>query len=276
LPSPAELGALYSDDYTFKRPERDGSFSGMLASLEWRLFYLPGYRQRAKMLRLMTGFATGRLLEVGCGNGLFLDVLRTLGWQVEGVETSRNDVDYARGTLGLKVVHGSLDEVEQRRASFDLVVAVYVLEHIPSPSETLERIHGLLKPGGKVVLGLPMLDSLQSRLLGRRWSAITEAPRHVFVPTMQGARRLLERSGFRDVRIAPAPVIENAGHVALSILPSAATPGTRGKHDPIRALLRRLAGAALLVPGLAVAGLERLGQSDGLWSGTMFLAGEKR
>src|SRR5207247_10814971 len=92
----------------------------------WRCFYEPGYRSRLAILRRLTGLRGGRVLEVGCGSGLFLRFLREAGYTVEGVETSAPDAAYARNSLGLTVHEGALEDLLLERRGYDAVVMVYV------------------------------------------------------------------------------------------------------------------------------------------------------
>jgi len=276
LPTPERLLALYSSDYTFKpAPEEPEGLRRLLQTIEWRCFYEPGYRRRVALIRRLTGLRHGLVLEAGCGSGLFLRHLRKEGYTVEGVETSAADVAYARQRLGLTVFEGSLESLRLEPGCYDAVILIYVLEHIPDPAATLARIRTLLKPGGWAVLGLPVMDSGQARWLGARWSAVTEAPRHVAIPSVAGARRLLESAGFDNIRWAPSPLGENAGHIALSLLPAAATPrayaGTAGGHM----VARRAAGALLMLPSLVLAAVERLPGGSAATAGTMFFCGRR-
>jgi 2-polyprenyl-3-methyl-5-hydroxy-6-metoxy-1,4-benzoquinol methylase len=275
LPSPERLAALYSADYSFKPAPAHSAMRRLLQAIEWRCFYEPGYRRRLAILRRLTGLRSGRVLEVGCGSGLFLRFLREAGYAVEGVETSPSDAAYARESLGLTVYEGALEDVPLEREGYDAVVMVNVLEHIPDPAATVARIHSLLRPGGWVVLVLPVIDSGQARWLGARWSAVTEAPRHVAIPSAAGARRLLGTAGFGDIRWASSALAENAGHIVLSILPAAATPNSYGKAGGAGILVRRAAGALLMLPALALAALERRPGRSGATAGTMFFCGRK-
>jgi SAM-dependent methyltransferase len=275
LPSPGRLMALYSRDYTFKPGPERSALRRLLQAIEWRCFYEPGYRARVALIRRLTGLHRGLVLEAGCGSGLFLRHLRDMGYAVEGVETSKTDVMYARERMGLTVFEGALETLPLEGERYDAVIMVYVLEHIPDPASTLARIHALLKPGGWVVLGLPVMDSGQARWLGARWSAVTEAPRHVAIPSAAGATRLLEASGFEDIRWAPSPLGENAGHIALSLLPAAATPRSYGEAGGPGILARRAAGALLMLPSLLLAAVERLPGGPNARAGTMFFCGRR-
>mgnify|MGYP003694136209 CR=1 FL=1 len=119
------------------------------------------------------------------------------------------------------------------------------------------------------------MDSGQARWLGARWSAITEAPRHVAIPSVAGAKRLLELAGFEAIRWAPSPLGENAGHIVLSLLPAAATPRSYGETGGLALLARRAAGAFLMAPSLLLAGVERWPGGAEARAGTMFFCGRR-
>ncbi len=275
LPSPEYLASVYPSDYTFKLEPTRSALRRFLQTVEWRCFYAPGFLQRVALMRRLTGLHSGLVLEIGCGSGLFLRYLREWGYAVEGVETSKAEVRYARERFGLTISEGALETLPLEPGHYDAVVMVNVLEHILDPAATVARIHSLLKPGGWVVLVLPMIDSGQARWLGARWGAVTEAPRHVAIPSAAGARRLLGTAGFEDVRWAPSSLAENAGHIVLSLLPAAATPSSYGKASGAGMLVRRTAGALLMLPSLLLAAVERLPGGPDARAGTMFFCGRR-
>jgi SAM-dependent methyltransferase len=258
-PAPDAIAGLYPAQYTFKRSSAGTSrVRAALATLEWRLFYGPTYRRRVALFRALTGLHTGRVLEVGCGSGLLLTHFRDAGYDVEGVELSTDDAAYARKEFGLAVRAGSVESVALEPGRYDAVVMINVLEHILDPAAVLRHVHEILRPGGWVVAGLPVLDCIGARLLGARWGAVTEAPRHVSIPSHDGAVGLLRRAGFEDVHSTPSPLAERAGDLVLSLLASAATPMSYGRAGVVRAFAGRLAGAALMPPAMALALAEQL------------------
>jgi hypothetical protein len=95
-----------------------------------------------------------------------------------------------------------------------------------------------------------MIESWQSRLLRARWCAVTEAPRHLMVPSSDGVRRLLAEAGGRDFRAAPGSLIDNAGDIVLSLVPGASTPQSYGRSASLPRTLRRWLGAILVLPAL--------------------------
>lgn len=258
-PAADELAALYPERYTFNGVAGDRSLlRGLLASLERRLFYAPTYRRRVAIFRRLTGLRSGRLLEIGCGPGLLLAHFRDAGYDVEGVELSAADAAYGREHYGLPIRVGRVESMPLERDRYDAVVLINVLEHILEPATLVRRAHDVLRPGGWLVAGVPVVDSALARLLGARWGAVTEAPRHVSIPSSGGTVALLRRAGFTAVTSAPAPLAERAGGLVLSLLPSAATTVSYGRAAALRGVARRGAAALLMGPALALAALEQL------------------
>lgn len=276
LPSADALASFYPPGYTFKPANGAGApLRRIVGALEWHAFYAPICRGRLRALRRLTGLRAGRVLEVGCGSGFFLRYLAAAGYEVEGLELSEVDAEYARTCLAIPVAHGSLETSVLERERYDGIVLLHVLEHLPDPAGALRRLFGALRRGGWLVLGLPLVDSAQAKLLGARWYAVTEAPRHVMLPSLIGIRRLLEDTGFRDVRAAPAPLTENAGQIALSLLPGAATPLAYGRSRPLERLVRRSAAALLVLPALLLAWAERARWTGGAPAGSTIVCGRK-
>jgi len=274
MPLPETIPQLYPPDYTFKADNTGhGAARRVLKALEWGAFYRPIYLQRLGIFRRLTGLQSGLVLEVGCGSGLFLRLLAEAGYQVEGVDISKSDVAYANERLGLRVHQGSVEDLALPADRYDAVLLMSVLEHVPDPLQTVRRVLRILKPGGWIVLGLPMIESWQSRMLRARWCAVTEAPRHLMVPSAEGVRRLLADAGGRDFRAAPGSLIDNAGDIVLSLMPGVSTPHSYGRSASFLRTLRRWLGAVLVLPALGFAYAERLPHTPR--SGYMIFAARK-
>jgi SAM-dependent methyltransferase len=169
-----------------------------------------GLRMRTQAVHRAAGGRPGRLLDVGCATGVFLDGMRRLGWSVQGVEPSAYAAGYARRRFGLDVYEGLLEDAALPAASFDAITMWDVLEHVHEPRPVLAELARLLRPGGVLVLSLPNPDSLEARLLGRYWLG-WDLPRHlnVFPPTQLRAH--LARHGMPVERIRSF----TAGHAVM-------------------------------------------------------------
>src|SRR5262245_22180597 len=148
-PTVAAIGSFYPEDYIpFQRAIEDDP--------HWwkRLDRAYGRRRRCAAVHAAAG-RPGVLLDVGCATGIFLDGMRRLGWQVQGVEPTESAAQYARSRLGLEVFGGRLEEAGFADASFDAITLWDVLEHVHEPRVVLNELARLLRPGGLLVLSLP-------------------------------------------------------------------------------------------------------------------------
>lgn len=145
--------------------------------------------------------AGGRALDVGCGSGRLLKVLKDLGWEVFGLEPSGAAADKARELVGSRIAVGSVPGSSFCRGTFDFIVASHVLEHTVSPAQVLREIHDMLKDGGCLLLVVPNYASTASRIFGTDWYHL-DPPRHLFHFDPHTLRNYLSRSGFQIGRFA--------------------------------------------------------------------------
>ncbi|MFA6092494.1 MAG: class I SAM-dependent methyltransferase [Elusimicrobiota bacterium] len=138
----------------------------------------------------------GRLLEVGCANGFFLNAAR-MSYETLGVEPSRAARDYARGKLRLDVPAATMEEARFPDASMDVVAMIDVIEHLADPLSILREAARVIKPGGVLYLVTPDVESLSARILRSRWWGLRPAHIYYFSPRTLAA--MLEKAGFRVV-----------------------------------------------------------------------------
>lgn len=148
-------------------------------------------RRRIRFVeKFFRGQSRGKLLDIGCGEGSFLQTSNKLGWDGWGVETRP---DLAR-EQGLRVVE-TIEEASQY-APFDCITLWHVLEHFRSPVEEIERVSKLLSPRGKLFIAVPDWGSFQARLFGPRWLAL-DLPRHLFHFTERSLTQMLSANKLR-------------------------------------------------------------------------------
>ena len=197
---------------------------------------------RAVLERVERHAAPGPLLDLGCWVGFLLAEARERGWSpVVGVEPSAFASAYAREHLGLDVRTEGLLSADLPAVAFRAVVLGDVLEHLTDPAGALDRIAGLLAPGGVVVLVLPDAGSRLARAMGARWWSVI--PTHVQYFTRTSVRRLLERRGFALAHVSTAP-----------------------KAFTVRYYLERIGGYAPPVARALVAAARAAGVAERMWA----------
>lgn len=146
----------------------------------------------------------GSVLELGCAEGLFLQVLRARGYHAEGVEFDSGVAARAK-QAELKVFSGTLVEAQLPPVSFDLVYSKHVIEHLPDVRETLREIRRILKPEGVLLVATPNIECPLVRFF-KADSLDLDLPRHLNLWSCEGLRKQIESAGFEVLRISHDPV----------------------------------------------------------------------
>jgi SAM-dependent methyltransferase len=141
----------------------------------------------------------GRLLDFGCGVGGYVAKMAAAGWQAEGIDASPAAVEIGC-KAGLVLHAGTLPGTDLLPESYDVVTMWQALEHVPSPKATLAAARRILRPGGRLLVVLPRLDSMEARWFGDSWFGL-ELPRHLTHFTAATLRRHLESAGFEVLAV---------------------------------------------------------------------------
>jgi 2-polyprenyl-3-methyl-5-hydroxy-6-metoxy-1,4-benzoquinol methylase len=152
-----------------------------------------------KRCRSVESFAPkGRLLEVGCGTGNFLNEMHRRGWPVVGIEPNKYASHYVRDRFGLDVFTGTLEEFDPQPESFDVICAWDVVEHVPEPAKDILRMRHALKRNGLLVLSMPNLASFDRILFGEAWLG-WDLPRHLYLFPNKLFDRFIESNGMQII-----------------------------------------------------------------------------
>lgn len=151
-------------------------------------------RGDARLRRIELMRQPGRLLDIGCSLGYFVEAANARGWEASGVEISPYAAKEARA-LGLDVQTGILEDVGYSDGSFDCVTMWDVLEHVPDPTKHMLEVQRVLADGGLVVIGTPNLAHILFRIKRERWRHLK--PReHIFYFRESSIAQLLRKTGF--------------------------------------------------------------------------------
>jgi SAM-dependent methyltransferase len=203
----ADCGFLYR--HPGIRPERLGD---LYATGKYAKFLAGEYAQQRIRRYEVTMNAFGplfeaghgrRLLDFGCGNGLFLDLAHQRGFECYGVDLAADAIDAARQKpSGTHAHHGSPADVPEIAAGgFDVITMWSVLAHLAQPIEDLTMLRGLLAPDGVLLILTVNAGSLALKRRRERWGGFT--PNHLLFSSPETLPLLLGRAGFAAVAMPP-------------------------------------------------------------------------
>ena len=176
-PFPQELQPHYADYY--------GSRHGITARI--------CTNRRIALVTKMAGPGAGRrLLDVGCGDGMFLQAARAHGWDVAGTELNPEPARQS----GLDV-YNSLDECASK-GPFGCITLWHSLEHMADPRDVMEKVRRLVADDGVVLIAVPDFEGLQSRAFRESWLHL-DVPRHLYHFTSDSMDRMLSQTLFTPV-----------------------------------------------------------------------------
>jgi 2-polyprenyl-3-methyl-5-hydroxy-6-metoxy-1,4-benzoquinol methylase len=157
-------------------------------------------RQKRMRIERMWKQGPGRLLDIGCGTGEFLDEMQHAGWEVMGLEPDAGARQQAR-ELGLDISESEA-LFSLPPASFDVITLWHVLEHVHRLDASLDAIARALRPGGFILVAVPNYTSADAEHYASFWAAY-DTPRHLYHFSPASMRRLWEAKQFEVRRVYP-------------------------------------------------------------------------
>lgn len=166
------------------------------------------WSDRLKKLRKFR--SGGKLLDVGCGEGAFLQLATKGGWEISGTEMSSYAAEYAADILGVDIFCGELPDAGYPDNSFEVVTLWHVLEHVTDPNNYLNEIYRILKPDGLLVVAVPNVNNLVMQIAYRIFKrqrmklfSKDEKEVHLYHFSPITVKAYLEKAGFNCLRISP-------------------------------------------------------------------------
>jgi SAM-dependent methyltransferase len=188
IPSPEQIASYYRPSTNPMGKRRRVGWAGGASEAT------PSYLRR---LKPVAAKRQGALLDVGFGSGSFLRAAHTMGYRVTGLDPnpSRFKPDFE-----CELREGLLRPGLFPGRSFDVVAAHHVLEHVDDLPQALRAVHGLLRPGGYLLVELPydmgsLIKRLKRVILRRGYTKFTRL-QHLRFFTTQSLQAALERTGF--------------------------------------------------------------------------------
>jgi 2-polyprenyl-3-methyl-5-hydroxy-6-metoxy-1,4-benzoquinol methylase len=190
-PLPEGLTEAYDEDY-------------------YKIWYEKQLDQRIKLwksrLKTVKKFCkSGKLLDVGTGDGLFLKVAKTANFNTYGTEISPAGVRAAKKLYNLDIHLTEIENADFEENSFDVITIWHVIEHVKKPLEIMKKLYKLSKPGAAVFVATPNLDKYLARIGYRLKSNkpypfySAEGEQHLFHFTESTLKMIIEKAGFNII-----------------------------------------------------------------------------
>jgi SAM-dependent methyltransferase len=246
-PTPAELEKYYPGNYWFT-PE-----SNAASQLEeiYRRFVLRDHVHFVERA-LQECEESGPVLDVGCGGGLFLGLLRERGIPGVGLDFSIDAARVAWTSNRVPAVCAKLSCAPFPPQSCAAVTMFHVLEHLHDPGCYLKAAHYLLQPDGRLIIQVPNAACWQFLLLGAAWNGV-DVPRHLYNFRPPDLDRLLASCGFEVLRRKYFSLRDNPAGLATSLAPGFDPMARRIRQmpeSPYERLVNDLLYFALVVASL--------------------------
>jgi 2-polyprenyl-3-methyl-5-hydroxy-6-metoxy-1,4-benzoquinol methylase len=145
----------------------------------------------------LNDMSPGKLLDVGCGNGIFLHRMHNLGWSVTGIDFDAKAIENAKKMYGgdLTFMNTDLSSARFPDNSFNAVTMSHVIEHVPDPVALLIEARRILKADGRLVITTPNIQSFGHEKFQDCWSGL-DAPRHLQVFSLASLQQCARKAGF--------------------------------------------------------------------------------
>ena len=224
-PTPEELRSYYPSNYWFA----PGTSAASRLEEAYRRLVLRDH-VRFVSQALAGSKARGPLLDVGCGGGLFLGMMRERGVKVVGLDFSREAAAVAWSRQQAPAMVADFERAPLREGGFGAITMFHVVEHLYDPAAYFAVARSLLAPDGRLIVQVPNAASGQARMLGHRWNGF-DVPRHLNNFRDRDLETVLSRSGFEVVRRKYFSLRDNPAGLASSLAP---------EWDPMARRIRRV------------------------------------
>ena len=181
----------YEDDYWATVKDPDGVERNFMNEWKRRV------EDKQNIYDLLMNIKPGKILDVGCGPGIFLSGLNK-AWECYGNDISKIALDHC-SKYG-KTINGELPKLDLNPDIFDVVSMQHVIEHLPNPIEYIDKIKFILKDQGIFIIATPDFDSACARRFKNEFRMLHDKG-HISLFTTYSLIKLLEDKEFEIIKI---------------------------------------------------------------------------
>lgn len=194
-PAENEIGRYYQSDKYISHAGSDKSELGTTYKIyDWVRNYSIG----SKLSTIKAYHKKGKLLDLGCGLGYFLNGAKQDGtFESIGADISQEAIDYVKKEFAIEVINeDSLNKIEDQ--SYDIITQWHVMEHVHKLEERMHLLKRILKPSGTMFIAVPISNSMDSKHYKAFWDGY-DVPRHLYHFNSDSIKLLMKKHGFEVV-----------------------------------------------------------------------------
>ncbi len=196
-----KLHEIYTDSY-YTNPAfkgKDVTFFGYEKYLEDKKYIRLTFKKRLAVINRLVPHK-GKLLDIGCAYGIFLELAQEHGWNVTGIEIARHPYHYVKEQLKIPVYNQPLELIKFPSDSFDAISIFDVIEHLPNPKSTMAEINRILRPGGVLAITTPNIGSFSAKILGKNWEEVKRIREHIYFFSHDTLGKMLHGLDFKVLK----------------------------------------------------------------------------
>ena len=188
FPDKKIIGNYYSsDDYISHNDKVSGIFDSIYGLV--RTYQL---NKKKKLIGKYFNKSNGKILDIGCGAGDFLQYMKENHWNINGVDTSNKARKIANKKLNIKVMDPK-DWINNKE-KYDVITCWHSLEHVHEPWVYLDKIKKSLTLDGFLIVALPNYQSTDAKIYKEFWAAY-DTPRHLYHFTIKSMNKTIKPHG---------------------------------------------------------------------------------
>ncbi len=197
VPGQDAIGAFYaSDNYISHSDTKKGIINSLYHMVRNRTLV-----SKKNLIKRATGVSSGRVLDIGCGTGAFLDTMKKAGWDITGLEPDETAREKAVKLYSIQP-EASDKLFDLKPGSFDAITMWHVLEHVHELHVYIKQIGSLLNPNGKLFIAVPNYTSKDAGIYKEHWAAY-DVPRHLYHFSPQSIENLLAQHNLKLTAVKP-------------------------------------------------------------------------
>lgn len=197
VPDENSIGSYYkSEEYISHTNTAKGLVNSLYHRVRKRTL-----KNKRKLIQKATGLRTGKMLDLGCGTGSFVNEMKQGGWEATGLEPDPDARKVAKELYSLDITDtGQLYHL--LAGTFDAITLWHVLEHVHDLHGYIEQLKKLLKKNGKLFIAVPNYTSGDAKIYKEHWAAY-DVPRHLYHFSPRSVKILVEKHGLKLEQYKP-------------------------------------------------------------------------